>query len=88
MKKIAITVVALLIPAALSAAEIKGVVLKVNPGENRLVLKTARGEETYETTTETKGRENLKVGANVTIVFTEKDGDPKVIEIKAIESPS
>lgn len=83
MKKIAIVIaiVALLIPGVLSAAEIKGVVLKVDPAEKRLVLKTERGEETYETTTETKGREILKVGASVTIVFTEKDGDPKVIEV-------
>jgi len=81
MKKIMTIVIALLIPALLSAAEIKGVVLKVNPGENRVVLKTDRGEETYETTSETKGRENIKIGANVTIIFTEKDGDPKVIEV-------
>jgi len=45
------------------------------------VLKTERGEETYETTKETKGAEHLKVGTNVTITFTEKDGDPKVIEV-------
>ena len=81
MKKIVIAVVALFIPAILSAAEIKGIVLKVDPAEKRLVLKTERGEETYETTTETKGSEILKVGASVTIVFTEKDGDPKVIEV-------
>jgi hypothetical protein len=81
MKKIAIAVVALILPALLHAAEIKGTVLKFNQDENRLVLKTERGEETYETTKETKGRENLKVGSNVTIVFTEKDGDPKVIEV-------
>jgi hypothetical protein len=81
MKKIVIIIIALLVPAFLSAAEIKGVVLKVDPAEKRLVLKTERGEETYETTAETKGRENLKVGASVTIVFTEKDGDPKVTEV-------
>jgi hypothetical protein len=81
MKEIAIVVATLLLPALLHAAEIKGTVLKYDQDENRLVLKTERGEETYETTKETKGRENLKVGSNVTVIFTEKDGDPKVIEI-------
>ncbi len=81
MNKLAVVLAALLLPAILNAAEIKGTVLKVDPSQSRVVLKTERGEETYETTKETKGAEHLKVGTNVTIIFTEKDGDPKVIEV-------
>jgi hypothetical protein len=81
MNKLAVVLAALLLPAILNAAEIKGTVLKIDPSQNRVVLKTERGEEAYETTKETKGVEHLKVGTNVTITFTEKDGDPKVIEV-------
>ena len=81
MKKIAVVTAVLMYPAFLFAAEIKGTVLKLVPAENRIVLKTERGEESYETTRETKGVQHLKIGAQVTIKFSEKDGDPKVLEI-------
>jgi Cu/Ag efflux protein CusF len=82
MKKLALMLLALLvIPTALSAAEVKGTILKVDKAENRIVLKTERGEETFETTKATKGIEHLKVGARVSITFSEKDGQPKVTEI-------
>ena len=81
MNKLAVVLAALLLPAILNAAQIRGTVVKVDPAQSRVVLKTERGEETYETTKETKGAEHLKIGTNVTITFTEKDGDPKVIEV-------
>jgi hypothetical protein len=81
MSKIGILVCALLIPAVLSAAEIRGTILKVDQVENRVVLRTERGEETFLTTKETKGIENAKEGANVMVIFSEKDGQPKVSEI-------
>ena len=81
MSKIGILVCALLIPAVLSAAEIRGTVLKVDQVENRVVLRTERGEETFLTTKETKGIEHAKEGANVMVTFSEKDGQPKVSEI-------
>jgi hypothetical protein len=71
----------LIIPVALSAAEIRGTVLKVDQVEKRFVLRTERGEETFLTTKETKGIENAKEGANVMVTFSEKDGQPKVSEI-------
>jgi len=71
----------LIIPVALSAAEIRGTVLKVDQVEKRFVLRTERGEETFLTTKETKGMENAKEGANVMVTFSEKDGQPKVSEI-------
>jgi hypothetical protein len=33
------------------------------------------------TTKETKGIENAKEGANVMLIFSEKDGQPKISEI-------
>lgn len=81
MFKIAVLLIFLLIPGASSGAELKGTVLKVKQAENQIVLKTARGEETLLTTKETKGLENAKEGAKVTVTFSEKDGQPKISEI-------
>ena len=81
MKKIAIAMLALIIPAVLAAAEIRGTVLKMNSAKNQLVLKTDRGEEMLETTKATKGIEHAKEGAKVVVTFSEKDGLPKVSEI-------
>lgn len=81
MTKIFVLIWLLLVPAVLSAAEIRGTVLKVDQVEKRVVLRTERGEETFLTTKETKGIENAKEGANVMVTFSEKDGQPKVSEI-------
>jgi Cu/Ag efflux protein CusF len=81
MKRILPLVCFLLLPASLLGAEIKGVIVKVDKAENRLMLKTERGEEAYFTTKSTKGLENLKEGAKVMIIFSEKDGQPKISEI-------
>jgi hypothetical protein len=50
MTKLAIVIWLLLVPAVLSAAEIKGTILKFDRVENRVVLRTERGEETFLTT--------------------------------------
>ena len=50
MKKIAVAIAVLIYPVFLFAAEIKGTVLNLVQAENRIVLKTERGEETYEIT--------------------------------------
>jgi hypothetical protein len=81
MTKLLILIWLLLVPPVVSAAEIRGTVLKVDQVENRVVLRTERGEETFLTTKETKGIENAKEGANVMVTFSEKDGQPKVSEI-------
>lgn len=81
MTKIGILICVLLVPTVLSAAEIRGTVLKVDKVENRVVLRTERGEETFLTTKETKGIENAKEGASVMLIFSEKDGQPKISEI-------
>ncbi len=81
MIKVGIVISLLLVPTVLSAAEIRGTVLKVDKVEKRVVLRTERGEETFLTTKETKGIENAKQGANVIVTFSEKDGQPKISEI-------
>ena len=80
-KLVLLLLLTLILPTALSAAEIKGTVLKVNKVENQIVLKTNRGEETLLTTKATKGMENAKEGAKVIVTFSEKDGQPKISEI-------
>jgi hypothetical protein len=84
MSKIATILLAVLFPAVLGAAEVKvkGTILKIDGAENRFVLKTERGEESFEVTKATKGIENAKAGAKVTVIFSEKDGLPKVSEIR------
>jgi hypothetical protein len=81
MTKLGVVICLLLVPTVLSAAEIRGTVLKFDRVENRVVLRTERGEETFLTTKETKGIENVKQGANVMVTFSEKDGQPKISEI-------
>jgi hypothetical protein len=81
MKIIVGIVFALLLTVIASAAEIKGTILKVDKTTNRIVLKTERGEETFETTKSTKGVEHVKEGNRVVITFSEKDGEPKISEI-------
>jgi uncharacterized phage protein gp47/JayE len=84
MKKLATTLLAvILLPTLVVAAELKGTVERLDQAKNQLVLKTARGEETLEITTSTKGIEHAKQGAKVTVQFSEKDGSPKVDEIVA-----
>lgn len=84
MSKIATILLAVIFPAVLGAAEVKvkGTILKIDGAENRFVLKTERGEESFEVTKATKGIENAKAGAKVTVIFSEKDGLPKVSEIR------
>lgn len=89
MNKVGAILLALIFPAVLSAAEVKirGTILKIDRAENRLVLKTERGEEAFDLTKATKGMENAREGATVTVVFSEKDGLPKVSEILREQVP-
>jgi uncharacterized protein YxeA len=84
MKKIVMTLLALiLLPTLVLAAELKGTVAKVDKAKNQLVLKTEQGEQTLEITKSTKGIEHAKQGAKVIVVFNDKDGSAKVVEIVA-----
>lgn len=82
MKKLAITLLGVIVlPALVTAAELKGTVEKLDRSKNQLVLNTERGQETLEITKTTKGVEQAQPGAKVTVKFSEKDGSPKVEEI-------
>jgi hypothetical protein len=88
IRNVAAMIVALaLAPAVVFAeAEVSGTVVKIDKDRNQVVLKTARGEETLLLNSSSKGLDNAKEGARVTIKFTEKDGQPKVIAITRQES--
>jgi len=81
MKKVALFLMAIVLPAVVAAAEIKGTILKADMAHNRIVLKTERGEETLETTKATKGVEYANEGAKVVVTFSKKDGERKISEI-------
>jgi hypothetical protein len=66
---------------AFAEVEKHGTVVKIDKAEKQLVVKTERGEETLIIDSGTKGLANAKEGAKVIIKFTEKSGEPKVIEI-------
>jgi len=84
MKKLAMTLLGvMLVPTLVLAAELKGTVEKLDKAKNQLVLKTERGQEALELTKNTKGIEQAKQGARVTVKYSEKDGSPKADEIVA-----
>jgi len=87
ISKISATVLALaLLPALVFAdAELKGTVVKVDKAKNQLVVRTDKGEETLLLGKGTKGMENAKEGAKITIKYSEKDGQPRVTEISSQE---
>jgi len=79
---LAMVLALVLVPGlAFSDVERRGTVIKVDKAANQLVVKTDRGEETFILDKSTKGIDNAKEGAKVIVKFTEKDGEPKVIEI-------
>ncbi|HEY3306588.1 MAG TPA: hypothetical protein VGL70_23960 [Candidatus Binatia bacterium] len=83
IQKVAAMIFAMaLLPAWVFAeAEMKGTVVRVDKGQNHLVVKTDKGEETLLVNSSSKGMDKAKEGARVTIKFTEKDGQPKVIAV-------
>jgi Cu/Ag efflux protein CusF len=83
MKNIAMIIVALaFFPALVFAeAEMRGTVLKVDQTEKQIVLQTEKGQETLLLVSTTKGLSHAKEGSKVAVKYTEKDGQPKVIEV-------
>jgi hypothetical protein len=84
-KKIAVALLALTLAPAYVAAqekekEISGMV--VSKDEKTVKVKTQEGEKTLRLGKSTKGGENAKEGAKVTIKYTEKDGELRASEIK------
>ncbi|MGH7768379.1 MAG: hypothetical protein ACREQP_13055, partial [Candidatus Binatia bacterium] len=83
IQKVAAVIFAVaLLPAWVFAeAEMSGTVVRMDKGQNHLVVKTDKGEETLLFNSGSKGMDNAKEGARVRIKFTEKDGQPKVIAV-------
>jgi hypothetical protein len=83
MKRItAVLLAAILLPlSAWAAAEMSGTLLKVDKAKNQIVVRTDKGEETLIVNKSTKGMDHAREGAKVTVKFSERDGQPKVIEI-------
>ena len=89
MRKIAITIFFALaaFPALVYAeAEMRGTVLKLDKAEKQLVLQTDKGEETLFIVSSSKGLAHAREGSRVAVKYSEKDGQPKVVEIKPLES--
>jgi len=83
MKKI-VTLFSILafFPALVFAeAEMRGTVVKVDREQKQLVLKTDKGEETLLLVSSSKGVAHAKEGAKVAVKYSEKDGQPKVVEV-------
>lgn len=89
MRKIAMTIFFALaaFPTLVYAeAEMRGMVLKFDRAEKQLVLQTDKGEETLFVVGSSKGLAHAKEGSRVAVKYSEKDGQPKVVEVKPQEN--
>ncbi|HKA33602.1 MAG TPA: hypothetical protein VKH64_10340 [Candidatus Binatia bacterium] len=89
MRKITISIFFALaaFPALVYAeAEMRGTVLRLDKAEKQLVLQTEKGEETLFVVGSSKGLAHAKEGSRVAVKYSEKDGQPKVVEVKPQES--
>jgi len=81
-KKIAAIVLALaLSPAYVVGQEQELKATVISKEEKEIKVKTKEGEKTLRIGSKTKGVENAKEGAKVTIKYTEKDGQLRASEI-------
>lgn len=81
-KKLAVALFAMTLAPAYVAAqdqELKATV--VSKDEKTVKVKTKDGEKTLRVGKSTKGIENAKEGAKVTIMYSEKDGELRASEI-------
>lgn len=81
-KKIAALLLALmLLPVFALAQEMEMKATVVSKSEKEIKVKTKDAEKTLKVGSKTKGLDNAKEGAKVTIKYTEKDGDMRASEI-------
>ena len=81
-RKIAAVLLALaLAPAYVVAEDMELKATVVSKEEKEIKVKTKEGEKTLRIGSKTKGVENAKEGAKVTIKYTEKDGQLRASEI-------
>jgi hypothetical protein len=72
-----------MIPAFAYADEQKATVVKVNKDKKEIVVKTKEGEKTFKYGSKTKGIENAKDGAKVTIEYDKKNGEMNATSVMA-----
>jgi len=72
-----------LIPAFAYADEQKATVVKVNKDKREIVMKTKEGEQTFKYGSKTKGIDNAKDGAKVTIEYEKKNGEMNATNVMA-----
>ena len=86
VKKVAMAFMAVMIfPALVLAAEMMGTVEKLDKEKKQIMLKTAKGQETVEFTSGTKGAEKAKVGDKVKFRVEKVNGAFTVMEIEVIK---
>ncbi len=74
MKRLTIALIALILFPALTgaAALMRGTVLEVDKNKKEIAIKTEKGEESVSFTRFTKGVENIRRGATIKIIYTQK----------------
>ena len=72
-----------MIPVFAHADERKAMVVKVDKNKREIIVKTKEGEKTFTYRSSTKGIENAKDGAKVTIVYEKKNGEMRATSVMA-----
>jgi hypothetical protein len=81
-KKLAVALLAMtLAPAYVAAQDMEFNATVVSKDEKTVKVKTKEGEKTVRVGKSTKGLDNAKEGAKVTIKYSEKDGEIRASEI-------
>ncbi len=71
---------------AFAEAELRGTVVKLDKAQKQILVKTDKGEETLLFGSSSKGMDHAKEGAKISIKYSEKDGQPRVVAITPLES--
>ena len=80
---LAFFLISMMVAAFARADEQKATVVKVHKDKKEIVVKTKEGEKTFKYGRKTKGIENAKDGAKVTIEYEKKDGEMNATSVMA-----
>jgi hypothetical protein len=80
---LALLLLLVMTPAFAQAVEQKATVVKVDKDKREIVVKTKEGEKTFTYRSSTKGIENAKDGAKVTIMYEKKNGEMRATSVMA-----
>lgn len=76
----------MLIPALVFAAVMQGTVVKLDRAKQVVIIQTEEGQKTLQLTSNTKGLENAREGAKVTINYDQKGNQLVASEISGGEA--